>query len=100
MDSSSIQHPRRVRTYHPLGRLVVIMGAPGDNADQGFEITVRGAAGPTVRASLDDVEVDIVGETTIVRDSQADQAALFRLLQRLQEMGIEIIDVRRIGGRP
>lgn len=76
------------------------MGASDSAGDQGFEVTVRGSAGPTVRAALRglDVEVKVLGKRTRLRALGADQAALFGILQRLQDMGLEVMDVRRCEG--
>ena len=56
-------------------------------------ITVRGAVGPTVRAALDDVQVSIVGDRTVLRRADTDQAAMHGLLRRLQDLGLDVIDV-------
>jgi hypothetical protein len=77
--------------------LVGEVGSSDVAGDQGFEVTVRGSAGPTVRAALSDLEVEVtlLGKRTLLRAPDADQAALFGLLQRIQDMGLEVIDVRR-----
>ena len=75
------------------------MGDTQDGA-RGFEVTVRGVAGPVVKAALEDVEIAIVDDTTVFLDREADQAALFGLLQRLQDLGLEVLDVRHLGGDP
>jgi hypothetical protein len=66
---------------------------PGKMTDGTYVITVRGAAGPWVRAALDDAEVSVVGDTTVLRRAETDQAALHGLLQRIQDLGLEVIDV-------
>jgi hypothetical protein len=73
------------------------MGDVPEGLGSGFEVTVRGTTGPAVEAALGDVEISVVGETTVVRDRDADQAALFGLLQRLQDLGLEVLDVRHLG---
>jgi hypothetical protein len=76
------------------------MGDFSKGVGRGFEVTVRGSTGPVVDAALEDVEITFVGETTVIRDREADQAALFGLLQRLQDLGLEILDVRHLGDDP
>jgi hypothetical protein len=66
---------------------------PGKMTDGTYVITVRGAAGPWVRAAFDDAEVSVVGDTTVLRRAETDQAALHGLLQRIQDLGLEVIDV-------
>jgi hypothetical protein len=61
--------------------------------DATYVITVRGVAGPSVRAAFDDVEVSAVGDTTMLRRAGVDQAALHGLLRRIQDLGLEVIDV-------
>jgi hypothetical protein len=60
-----------------------------------FVITVRGEAGPTVRAALDEVDVTVGDNVTVLRADLADQAALHGLLHQLRDFGIGIIEVRR-----
>lgn len=62
-----------------------------------YVITVRGAAGATVCAVLDDVDVTVGDGVTVLRCNVADQAALHGLLQRLGDLAVEIIEVRRDG---
>ena len=61
--------------------------------DGTYTITVRGVAGPSVRAALGDVQVSVVGDTTVLRRAGTDQAALHGLLNRIQDLGLEVIDV-------
>jgi hypothetical protein len=60
-----------------------------------FVITVRGQAGDVVRAAFEQFEIELDGENTVLRGALADQAALHGVLQRMQDYGIEIIEVRR-----
>jgi hypothetical protein len=58
-----------------------------------YVVIVRGVAGPAVRAALDDVAVSAAGDTTVLRRARTDQAALHGLLQRIQDLGLELLDV-------
>jgi len=58
-----------------------------------YVITVRGVAGPWVRAAFDDVAMSSAGDTTVLRRAGADQAALYGLLRRIQDLGLELLDV-------
>jgi hypothetical protein len=62
-----------------------------------FVITVRGEAGPTVRSALENVDVSVEENVTLLRAELVDRAAFNGLLQQLQDLGIEIIEVRRDG---
>jgi hypothetical protein len=66
---------------------------PGEVTDGTYVITVRGVAGPSVRAVFDDVELSVVGDTTVLRRAGTDQAALHGLLHRIEDLGLEVIDV-------
>jgi hypothetical protein len=68
---------------------------PGNVADGAYVITVRGIAGPWVRGVFDDTEVSVAVDTTVLRCAGADQAALHGLLHRIQDLGLELLDVRR-----
>jgi hypothetical protein len=66
---------------------------PAEATGSTYVITVRGAAGPSVRALFDDVQVSVVGDTTVLRCPGTDQAALHGLLDRIRDLGLEVIDV-------
>ncbi len=61
---------------------------------------VRGFAGPSVRAAFGDVAVSAVGDTTMLRRAGTDQAALHGLLQRIQDLGLELLDVHLESAEP
>ena len=58
-----------------------------------YVVIVRGVAGPSVRAAFDDVAVSAAGDTTVLRRAGTDQAALHGLLQRIQDLGLDVLDV-------
>ena len=68
--------------------------------DSTYVITVRGVAGPFVRASFDDVEMSVAGDTTVLRSAGADQAALHGLLRRIQDLGLDVVDVHLESAEP
>jgi hypothetical protein len=68
--------------------------------DGTYVITVRGVAGPWVRAAFDDVAMSSAGDTTVLRPAGADQAALYGLLRRIQDLGLELLDVHREPAEP
>ena len=61
--------------------------------DGTYAITVRGVAGPSVRAAFHDVELSVVSDTTVLRRAGTDQAALHSLLHRIQDLGLEVIKI-------
>ena len=76
------------------------MTKPGEVTDGTYVSTVRGSAGPWVRAFFDDTEVSVVGDTTLLRRAGADQAALYGLLRRIEDLGLELLDVHRESAEP
>jgi hypothetical protein len=69
------------------------MTKPGQAGCGTYAITVRGVAGPSVRAAFDDAQLSVVDDTTVMRRADTDQAALHGLLHRIQDLGLEVIDV-------
>jgi RimJ/RimL family protein N-acetyltransferase len=53
-----------------------------------------------VRAAFDDVELSVVGDTTVLRGAGTGQAALHALLRRIQDLGLEVVEVRLEPGEP
>lgn len=64
-----------------------------DSAAGTLVITVRGAAGPSVRKSFSDVDVLVEGDMTKFRTPNADQSAMHGLLQRMENLGLEVLEV-------
>jgi hypothetical protein len=62
-----------------------------------YVITVRGIAGPSVRAVLGDVELSVQGDSTQLRSQAEDQVDLYALLRRLRDLGLEVLDVHEEG---
>lgn len=62
-----------------------------------YEFIVRGEAGPTVRALFADFRVDVGSGRSVLRGPVRDQAALHGVLDRIRDLGIELLEVRRLG---
>jgi hypothetical protein len=67
---------------------------------QTYEITFTGQAGATLRAEFDDCEVTIGPGTTTLRAELPDQAALTGLLQRINGLGLEVLDMHLLAPPP
>ena len=67
---------------------------------QTYEITFLGQAGPTVRAEFDDCEVTIGPGTTTLRAELPDRGALARLVERIKNLGLDVIDVTLLAVPP
>ena len=58
-----------------------------------YEITFAGQAGTVARAEFDDCEVNVGPDTTTLLRELPDQGALHGLIQRIADLGLELIDV-------
>ena len=58
-----------------------------------YEITFLGQAGTTLRAEFDDCEVTIGPGTTTLRAELPDRGALTGLMERINNLGLDVIDV-------
>jgi len=61
-----------------------------------YEIRIRGRVGQAVLDSFDRLQSDIEPVETILHGPVRDQAELHGLLRRLQGLGLELIEVRRL----
>jgi hypothetical protein len=91
--SGTGHHPEWVRTTHPSGELSDDVHASHHPSTSILVITVRGVAGPSVRRAFADVDVTDAGDTTLFRSQNADQPAMHGLLQRMENLGLEVVDV-------
>jgi len=61
-----------------------------------YEIRIRGRVGNSVLASFEDMESAIQPAETVLRGTVTDQAQLHGLLERIQLLGLELIEIRRV----
>ena len=61
-----------------------------------YEVIVRGALGPSQVAAFDGLTATTTAASTVLRGS-IDQAALHRVLDRVDDLGLELLDVRPSG---
>jgi hypothetical protein len=71
------------------------MRPPGGATKDQYVIVVRSVAGLTVRAAFADLQVTMVSQRTVLRDILPEEAALHGVLRRLQDLGVEVLEVRR-----
>ena len=65
-----------------------------------YEITFTGEAGATLRAAFDDCEVTVGTGTTTLRADLPDRGGLSGLIQRINGLGLEVIDVNLVAPQP
>jgi hypothetical protein len=68
----------------------------GPTTPGSYEIRIRGRITKAYRAAFDDLAVTENPVETVMRGSAIDQAALYGILDRIQALGLELIEVRRI----
>ena len=76
-------------------------GPGGDRLRRGgqqrYEICVGGRLGDTIRCAFPALRARARGGDTILSGVLADQAALYGVLAQLEALGLELIEVRRLG---
>jgi hypothetical protein len=83
-------HPARVTMDHPGPRQC------GTVSEARYEIRIRGRVGQAVLDTFDRLESDVEPVETVLHGPVRDQAELHGLLRRLQKLGLELIEVRRL----
>jgi hypothetical protein len=61
-----------------------------------YEVRVAGPLPPGVFENLQDVEVAAQEVRTVVSGQFEDQAALYGFLHRLRDLGLDVVEVRRV----
>ena len=61
-----------------------------------YEIVLRGEHGPAVQAEFEDLEVVVGDGRTVLRGDLSDQAAVYGVLARIEDFGLELIALRRL----
>ena len=67
---------------------------------QTYEITFVGQAGVTLRAEFDDCAITTGPDTTTLRAQVSDQSALMGLIQRINDLGLEVVDLHLVTPPP
>ena len=60
-----------------------------------YEITVRGRLSAALAGAFDGLTAVPAGSDTVIAGDIADQAALYGVLERIESLGLELLDVRR-----
>ena len=65
-----------------------------------YEIRVSGLVPPSLLAEIEGVHVVVEPVQTVLRGPVTDQAALHGIINRLQRLGLDLIEVRRLSDEP
>ncbi|PWI19941.1 hypothetical protein DI272_41585 [Streptomyces sp. Act143] len=61
-----------------------------------FEIRIKGRVGEALRTAFAELTVTVNPPETILHGAGLDQAALYGILDRIQALGLELVEVRRL----
>jgi hypothetical protein len=94
-------HQVHVTTGHPPAddRVLALMTTQGPTTipPQRYEILVRGRLGPTLLQAFPTLAAAAHGADTLLAGRLADQGALFGVLCEIDDLGLEIVEVRACG---
>jgi hypothetical protein len=65
-------------------------------APSGYEIRIKGRITKSFESVFDGLTVTVNPVETVVWGTALDQAALYGILERIQALGLELVEVRRI----
>jgi len=65
-----------------------------------YEVTFKGEAGAALRVAFEECTVSTGHGVTVLRCDLPDQGALHTILNRIESLGLELIDVRLIANGP
>jgi hypothetical protein len=63
-----------------------------------YEIRIKGKMGQSLLSSFTDMDAAVRPAETVLRGTITDQAQLHGLLERIQLLGLELIEVRQVAG--
>jgi hypothetical protein len=66
-------------------------------APVGYEIRIRGRLSDSLSCAFEDFTAAVKPAETVMRGEVRDQAELHGLLDQIQSLGLELIEVRRLG---
>jgi hypothetical protein len=66
----------------------------------GYEIRVKGRLSDSLSGAFEDFTASVKPAETVMRGEVRDQSELHGLLDRIQSLGLELIEVRRLENEP
>jgi hypothetical protein len=79
-----------VTRIHPGDRELVTMPEPR------YEIRIRGRMSPAMAATFEGMTTTVEPVETVLQGTVQDQEALYALLDRIQALGLDLIEIRRM----
>ena len=69
---------------------------PCDVGSSRYEIRIAGTIGESMLARFEGFDAEVAPVGTVLRGPVADQAALHGVLARIERLGLELVEVRRV----
>jgi len=63
-----------------------------------YEIRINGRVGEEVTSAFEGLDAEVLPVETVLRGEIVDRAALHGILDRVQALGLELVEVRRVSG--
>jgi hypothetical protein len=79
-----------VTRHHPAGR------DAGRVVPVGYEIRIKGRLSDSLSGAFEDFTAAVEPAETVMRGEVRDQSELHGVLERIQSLGLELIEVRRL----
>lgn len=70
---------------------------PSQSGD--YEIHVRGRVNESFHCAFEELTMTVQPAKTVLRGVNLDQAALYGILDRIQALGLELVEIRRLPDR-
>jgi len=87
-------HPLRAEAWSRVEASTEGDGVAGGS----YEIRIRGRLSEALQAEFEELEVTTEPVETVLHGRLRDQAELFGLLDRIQSLGLELVELRRVAG--
>ncbi|WP_344595417.1 hypothetical protein [Actinomadura vinacea] len=62
----------------------------------GYEIRIKGRVSDSLQHAFEDLNVSVRSAETVVWSPALDQGALYGVLERIQALGLELVEVREL----
>lgn len=69
---------------------------PGPSPSPGYEIRIKGRISDAFQHAFEELNVQVNPAETVVWSPDLDQGALYGVLERIQALGLELVEVRRL----
>jgi hypothetical protein len=89
-----VHHPLGVKPDHPVDRQGLAM--PRSASPASYEIRIRGRVSNALLDSFEGMSAELEPVETVLHGPVRDQSELHGLIDRIQALGLELVEVRRL----